>query len=237
MKILLALVLLLPAFTANAQSPAELLKASQAFRADPQGVSWYVKAKATQGNKTVERTLKVEARGGDFIAEFLAPDEAAGEKVVKKGDDAFFIKPTLKRPVTVPLRERLAGAASLQSLAADDPDAYEAQSAAPVEYNGKPALLLKAVAKGRAAGFERAEFTLGTPTPLLHKAVYFTAAGKPVFEMRFSYEHRAERDGKIVPFISRIEVEDRLFKNAGAELAFSRPDFIRLDPARFELWK
>ena len=82
-----------------------------------QGITWNVTVQATEDGDTTTRTFLVKARGDDALVESLAPPRYKGEIMLFNDRTIWFVKPGLRKPVSISARQRLSGLAANGDIA------------------------------------------------------------------------------------------------------------------------
>jgi len=112
---ILAGALALSATVAQASelSDADILAAADSKRGSTHGATWTLGVETSSDAST----LTVTARDDDFLAEYTAPDSQAGEMILERGQNMWFIKPGTSNPIPISPRQKLLGAASYGDIA------------------------------------------------------------------------------------------------------------------------
>ncbi len=109
------MVLNLPA--AHAMTPEEILKKSDEARGNADGIEWEIAMHSIESGREQERTIKVSARNFNSLADFLAPANVKGQKMLMIDRNMWFAKPGLSKPVPISPRQKLLGGAANGDIA------------------------------------------------------------------------------------------------------------------------
>jgi outer membrane lipoprotein-sorting protein len=114
----LLLSLSIPSVRAQAPTSEGLLKdADRARGGVATGITWNATVEATEEGQTSVRTFLVKARGNDALVESLAPPRHKGEIMLFNDRTIWFVKPGLRKPVSISARQRLSGEAANGDIA------------------------------------------------------------------------------------------------------------------------
>ncbi len=209
-SLIVALALLVPAAAAADPTAQELLAASDRARGGlPAGITWTVKIHTVEDGEASERTFRVKARGDDALAEALAPPRHKGEVMLFNDRTIWFVKPGLKKPVSISARQRLSGEAANGDIAstryARD---YEGTIAGVEPVGGVEAYRLELKARDGKATYDRVRYWISKEKRLGVKAEFLTASGELFKTAIFEYGNQVEVDGATIDFVRRMVITD-----------------------------
>jgi hypothetical protein len=214
-----------PAALAGAPDATGLLRDSDRARgALPQGITWTVELESQEEGTKKAKTMIVKARGVDALAETIAPPRAKGEIVLFNDRALWFLKPGLRRPVSISARQRFQGDASNGDIASTN---YARDYAATVvgedEVGGEPAWRLELVAKAGDVTYDRIRYWVSKKRHLGLKAEFLTVGGDLFKTATFEYGNRIRVGGESFEFVSRMTIRDAMGAGNVTTLTFSSP--------------
>jgi outer membrane lipoprotein-sorting protein len=155
----LGLLLMILAFpvVASAQgaqdlSDLDILVAADSHRGDVHGVTWALTVAEQDGTST---EMVVQARNQNFLAVYRSPSAQAGQKILERGQNMWFIAPNTSRPVPISPRQKLLGAASYGDIAGQRWSAdYRPVSRDESMEDGKSIIIMNVVATSPMATYD-----------------------------------------------------------------------------------
>ena len=187
----------IPGWASAASDHSAVLAAADVHRgAARRGVSWTLTITPPRG---APEALFVQTRGGDFLAEYLSPARANGQRILRRGRNMWFVDPDalLVRPVTP--REHLLGSAALGDIASDrwtsDYSVADAQSEGNL-------LVFTLVARSRQATYDKVILTVDRTTGTAVNIEMRTPVDDTVLKTALMQYRDAAFDGKIIRQIS-----------------------------------
>jgi hypothetical protein len=210
---------------AGAPDAALLLRDSDRARgALPQGITWTVELASQDEGTTKTKTMIVKARGVDALAETIAPPRSKGELVLFNDRALWFLKPGLRRPVSISARQRFQGDASNGDIASTN---YARDYAGTVVGEevvaGEPAWRLDLVAKGSDVTYDKIRYWVSKGRHLALKAEFLTVGGDLFKTATFEYGNRIRVSGATWDFVSRMTIKDAMGTGSVTTLTFSSP--------------
>ena len=142
----LGIILILVAFSNPVLAeitPKEILAHADRARGNVEGIVWIIDMESIEGGRKQERTLMVQARGNNSLAEFMAPPKVKGQKFLMIDRNMWFVKPGLSKPVPISPRQKLMGGAANGDIASTNyAGDYEPTSISEEVINGEPCYVL-----------------------------------------------------------------------------------------------
>jgi hypothetical protein len=224
--ITIALIAALHAATpAGAPDAATLLRDSDRARgALPQGITWTVTLESQEDGTRKSKTMIVKARGVDALAETIAPPRSKGELVLFNDRALWFVKPGLRRPVSISARQRFQGDASNGDIASTN---YARDYAGTVvgedDVYGEPAWRLDLVAKASDVTYDKIRYWVSRRRHLAIKAEFLTVGGDLFKTATFDYGNRLRVGAETFEFVSRMTIKDAMGTGSVTTLTFSSP--------------
>lgn len=222
---------------AGAPDAAALLReADRARGALPEGITWTVELASVEDGAKKSKTMNVKARGVDALAETTAPARNKGEIVLFNDRALWFVKPGLRRPVSISARQRFQGDASNGDIASTN---YARDYAATVvgedEVGGEPAWRLDLVAKASDVTYDKIRYWVSKRRHLGLKAEFLTVAGDLFKTATFEYGNRIRVAGETFDFVSRMTIRDAMGTGNLTTLTFSSPRAEAHAPSLFNI--
>jgi hypothetical protein len=237
---MLALALLSSALAAappGAPDAGPLLRDSDRARgALPGGITWIVELESLEEGARKAKTMIVKARGVDALAETVAPPRAKGERVLFNDRALWFVKPGLRRPVSISARQRFQGDASNGDIASTN---YARDYAGAVvgeeEVAGEPAWRLDLVARASDVTYDRIRYWISKRRHLGLKAEFLTVGGDLFKTATFEYGNRLRIGAETIDFVSRMTIRDAMGTGSVTTLTFSAPRAETHAPSLFNV--
>jgi hypothetical protein len=225
---------------ALAQSPTalELLQSADRARGGlGQGITWTVSSEATEDGETTSRTFLVKARGNDALVEALAPARYKGELMLFNDRTIWFIKPGLKKPVSISARQRLTGLAANGDIASTNyARDYDGTIAGEEDVNGDPCWKLELKARAKNVTYDRIRSWISKKRRLGVKAEFLTVGGEVFKTATFDYGNRLKgADGKEYEFVSKMTIRDVGGSGALTVLSYAQPRAETHPPSIFNI--
>jgi hypothetical protein len=226
--VLTALLAVLPARPAAeaAPDPDALLRASDRSRGGlASGVTWTVALEATEEGTTTHATYLVRSRENDALAEALAPPRRKGEIFLFNDRTIWFVKPGLRRPVSISARQRLQGEAANGDISSTNyARDYEGAVAGEDVVDGEPAWRLELKARTKSVTYDRIRYWISKKRGLGVKAEFLTVGGDLFKTATFEYGNRVRLPGgEPFDFVSRMTIRDAMGAGNVTVLDFQSP--------------
>lgn len=215
---------------------ALLRDSDRARGALPMGVTWTVELESLEEGTKKVRTMIVRARGVDALAETIAPPRNKGELVLFNDRALWFVKPGLRRPVSISARQRFQGDASNGDIASTNyVRDYSATVVGEDELAGEPAWRLDLVAKGSDVTYDKIRYWISKRRRLALKAEFLTVAGDLFKTATFEYGNRIRVNGETSDFMSRMTIRDAMGVGNVTTLTFASPRAETHPPSLFNI--
>lgn len=210
-----------------AQQPSalDLLRSADRARGGVgQGITWNVTVEATEDEETTTRTFLVKARGDDALVEALAPPRYKGEIMLFNDRTIWFVKPGLRKPVSISARQRLSGLASNGDIASTNyARDYDGTIVGEEEVNGEPTWKLELKAKAKNVTYDRIRSWISKKRRLGVKAEFLTVGGDVFKTATFDYGNRLKSKDGDLEFISKMTIKDAGGSGAVTVLTYAQP--------------
>ncbi|SIT43214.1 conserved exported hypothetical protein [Paraburkholderia ribeironis] len=215
----------------------DLLKKSDVARGGGlPGVYWSVTLHSVDGDKTDDQGLTVKADTDNSLAEFVSPANLADQKLLMAGRNMWFIRSGLRKPVPISPRQRLLGQASNGDIAATNyAKDYNATLAGDEVIDGDPSYKLQLSARDEQVTYPRIDYWISARSGLAKKADFYSVSGRVIKSAQFEYSNAVEYQGKKIPFVSRMVIQDRINSAQKTTLEYSNVVAKELPQRTFDI--
>jgi len=166
--------------------------------------------------------LEVMISNGDWLAQFKAPNNVRGNKLLQRQSNMWFSKKGLRKPVPISLRQRLTGSAANGDIASTNyAENYDAIRLEDDTFNGSPVYVFDLKAKSTKVTYDRVKYMVDKETGVGVKAFFYTAAGKLLKSAVFYYNNEIVLDEQPYPFVSQMVIENELNQGQRSTLNYS----------------
>jgi outer membrane lipoprotein-sorting protein len=219
-----------------ALSPQEILTKADEARGNAEGVEWEIQIKSLEGGREQERTIRVTARNFNSLAEFLAPANVKGQKLLMLDRNMWFAKPGLSKPVPISPRQKLMGGAANGDIASTNyAGDYEVAHASEEVVNGERCYLFDLKAKDKKATYDRIKYWISQGRLVGVKAEFYTVSGKMFKTAVFEYGNSITFDGKPRPFISKMVITSAIIKEDVTTMFYRQAALKKVPDSVFNL--
>ncbi|MBA3886059.1 MAG: outer membrane lipoprotein-sorting protein [Acidobacteria bacterium] len=188
------------------------------------GITWTASVETTDEESASSRTFLVKARGDDALVEALAPARYKGEIMLFNDRTIWFVKPGLRRPVSISARQRLHGDASNGDIASTNyARDYEGTVVGETTVDGKPVWTLELKARARNVTYDRIRYWVSKKGHLGMKAEFLTVGGDLFKSATFEYGNRARTPAGEFDFVSRMTIADATGAGTVTTIVFGPP--------------
>ncbi|MBI4818887.1 MAG: outer membrane lipoprotein-sorting protein [Deltaproteobacteria bacterium] len=178
------------------------------------GVTWTVELESTEDGETTKRTFLVKARGNDALSEAVAPPRHKGEVMLFNDRTLWFLKPGLKKPVSISARQKLSGMASNGDIASTNyARDYDGKVAATETIDGEQTYRLDLSAKAKNVTYDRIRYWVSKSRRLAVKAEFLTLEGQVFKWAKFEYGNKSKIDGKELDLVKTMTIVDSASQN------------------------
>lgn len=176
------------------------------------GIEWEVTAETVYADGDTEsRTLVITAKQTDWAAEFVAPNKIRGQRLVKRGNNMWFSKPDLRKPVPISQRQRLTGNASNGDIASTNYlRDYEITRLDDETLDGTETYVFRLEAKDSTVTYDKIKYWVSKETGLGIAAEFYSKAERLLKSARFEYDNTLVFEGEERPFISEMIIRDAI---------------------------
>ncbi|MFO1518863.1 MAG: outer membrane lipoprotein-sorting protein [bacterium] len=225
-------LLSVPGVLSSAEDPGEIVAKADRIRT-PQG-AYEFEASITNfdgGDKKTESQYRVYVKDLEHsLVEFTSPAGEKGKSILMLGDDLWIYLPNVKKPVRIPLHERLIGNVSNGDMArANFAGDYTAVLTGEENVDGKACYLLDLTAKSPSKTYNKIKYWVSKSDFRPVKAEYFTVSGRSLKTATF--EDFKEMAGGMRPM--KLVFQDSIDKNKKSVLTFGAMTKKKLDDGMF----
>jgi len=188
------------------------------------GVTWTMEVESADEGTTTQRTFLVRARGVDALAEATAPPRHKGEIILFNDRSLWFVKPGLRRPVSISSRQRLQGEAANGDIASTNyARDYAGRVVGEEVVEGEPAWKLELSARRPDVTYDRIRYWISKRRHLGVRAEFLTVGGDLFKTATFEYGNRVRVAGGEIEFVSRTTIRDAMGAGNVTVLRVSAP--------------
>ena len=219
-----------------AMNPEEILRKADEARGNMEGVEWEIDIKSIEGGREQNRTLRVSARSFNSLAEFLAPANVKGQKMLMIDRNMWFVKPGLSKAVPISPRQKLLGGAANGDIASTNyAGDYKVVHTDDDTVNGEACHLFDLNAVDKKVTYDRIKYWISKERLVGVKAEFYTVSGKMFKTAMFEYENSITVDGAPRPFISRMVITNAIVKEDVTTMIFRKVSFKKIPDSMFNL--
>jgi outer membrane lipoprotein-sorting protein len=181
--------------------------------------------------KKAENSYKGYVKDLDHVlVEFKAPPSERGKSLLMLGEDLWIYLPNIKKPVRIPLQQRLVGNVANGDMARSKFAAdYTSTIAGEETVNGQETVILDLVAKSENKTYNKIRYWVLKADSRPVKAEFFTVSGQSLKTCIF--EDFRPAAGAVRPM--RLIFQDSINKNERSVLAFASMTQKKLDDRMF----
>jgi outer membrane lipoprotein-sorting protein len=223
-----------PAYAAF--SPEEILRKADEARGNMEGVEWEIDIKSIEGGREQNRTLRVSARSFNSLAEFLAPANVKGQKMLMIDRNMWFVKPGLSKAVPISPRQKLLGGAANGDIASTNyAGDYQVVQTSEDTVNQESCYLFDLNAADKKVTYDKIKYWISKGRLVGVKAEFYTVSGKMFKTATFEYENSVTIDGAPRPFISKMIITNAIVKEDVTTMIFHKVLFKKIPDSMFNL--
>lgn len=183
--------------------------------------AWTLRIHSEEPAGNTDTTYAVAVRDGKALALTTEPKRYQGEKILINGRAMWYVKPGLRRPISVSPQQRLVGEAANGDIASVRYSRdYRPQFAGEERLDGRDCYKLELIAVDDKVTYESILYYLDKQSLLGMRADFMTASGTVFKIARFEYRNTIEFEGRETPFVSRMRIINASFPDRFSELAY-----------------
>jgi len=199
------------------------------------GIQWKMDLLTIEPKRNdFRQKFEVKALDEQSLATTVFPSRIAGGKLLQVRRNMWFARPNLRKPVSISPRQKISGPAANGDIAATNYALdYDAEILGVEEFNGQQAYVLDLKAKNKWVTYDKVKYWVSTDNLVALKADFYTVSGKLFKTATFEMGNTIEFKGEKIPFVSRMEIADKLGKNTKSTLVYSDVEIVKLSPNDF----
>lgn len=223
--------------SAQTPTPDQLLKDADRARGGlANGITWNATVEATEEGRVTTRTFLVKARGNDALVESLAPPRHKGEIMLFNDRTIWFVKPGLRKPVSISPRQRLTGDAANGDIASTNyARDYEGTIVGEEAVGGEPAFKLELKARAKNVTYDRIRYWISKKRHLGLKAEFLTVGGDVFKTADFVYGNLLKSGATTYEFVSTMTIRDATGTGSVTAIRFGPPKPETHPPSLFNI--
>lgn len=235
-EIIIGLLLMGSSAVATPDKAAEILKASDIARGGVQsGLTWKAKIQTIEDGETSEREFLIKAKDHDALAEALAPARTKGEIFLFNDRNMWFYKTGLK-PVSISPRQKMSGQAANGDIASTHyARDYTATLEKTLKRGSETVYVLMLKAKANNLTYDQIRYYINAKNNLAEKAEFLTLQGKIFKVGTMEYKNTITYEGKVLPFVSQLTIEDAKFTNNKSIIIYTDPKLANHSDSIFNI--
>jgi hypothetical protein len=239
MRLFLLALLALASLPSRADGPnaEELLRAADRARGGlDEGITWNVEVVANEEGNATNKSFLVKARGVDALSEATAPPRNKGEMMLFNDRTLWFVKPGLKKPVSISARQKLSGDAANGDIASTNyARDYDGTVVGEEAIEGEEAWKLELKARAKNVTYDRIRYWISKSRRLGIKAEFLTLDGEVFKSATFAYGNSLELGGKKMELVSEMRIRDAVVTDRLTLIKFSAPRSEKHAPSIFNI--
>jgi Outer membrane lipoprotein-sorting protein len=211
----------------SAQPPTaqELLHASDRARGGLQsGVTWNITIDTVEEDQKTSRAAIVKVLRTDALVEMTLPPREKGQILLFNNRNLWFIKPGLRKPMSVSARQKLSGQAANGDIAstyyARD---YQGTIVREEKVGNEDTYVLELKAIARNVTYDRIRYWISKSRQLGVKAEFLTLQGDIFKTAVFEYGNTLKVGSQMYPFVSQMRITDAAFPTNTTTIIYSAP--------------
>jgi outer membrane lipoprotein-sorting protein len=219
-----------------AMTPDEILRKSDEARGNTDGIEWEITMNSIESGREQQRTIRVSARNFNSLAEFLAPANVKGQKMLMVDRNMWFAKPGLSKAVPISPRQKLLGGAANGDIASTNyAGDYKISNVLESTVSKEPCYLFDLKAIDKKATYDSIKYWISKERLVGVKAEFYTVSGKMFKTAVFEYNNSITIDGEPRPFISKMIITSAIIKEDVTAMNFRKVFFKKIPDSMFNL--
>ena len=236
MILTVSLYIIIPETLVAGSEMKDILAQSDTARGNAGGIQWVIEIESIENKRKRKNTLRLKARDFKSLATFLAPAKVKGRKVLQIDRNMWFIKPGLRKPVSISPRQKLMGAAAYGDIASTNyAGDYNISGSSEDNINGEPCHRLTLVAKDKKVTYDKIEYWISRDKNVGIKAEFYTISGKMLKWAAIEYGNKIKNEGKISPFVSKMTIHDAIIEANITTLTYSKVKLKKIPDSTFNI--
>ncbi|HWT36230.1 MAG TPA: outer membrane lipoprotein-sorting protein [Paraburkholderia sp.] len=198
--------------------------------------NWTVRVHSSEPSGGTDTTYMVAVRDGDALVRTIEPKRYQNERILIAARAMWYVKPGLRRPISVSPQQRLVGEASNGDIAATQyARDYLPEYAGETRVEGHDCYRLRLNATRNDVTYAGIVYYVDRRTQLGVKAEFMTPSGEIFKTATFDYQTVRDADGKESPFVSAMTIVNTNFPDRMSRLEYSEVRPASLPASLFSL--
>ncbi len=219
-----------------AMDAKEILRKADEARGNAAGVQWEIVIDSIENGREQHRTIKVSARSFNSLAEFIAPANVKGQKLLMLDRNMWFAKPGLSKAVPISPRQKLVGGAANGDIASTNyVGDYDVVKTSDSSVNGEDCYLFDLSAVDNRTTYDRIRYWISKERLLGLKAEFYTVSGKMFKTATFEYKNSVMIDDKPRAFISKMVIAGAIIKDDITTMQYQKAVIRSIPDSLFNL--
>lgn len=220
-------------------SAETLLKASDLSRGGlSEGLVWDLKIVSNSQDQNSEFSYQVKAKDNFALAKCLSPARSKDEIYLFQDKNLWVYRPGLKKPMSLSVKQKLIGQAANGDIATTNYfKDYTPKIIGEENVAGVKTWKLNLKAKSNDVTYDQINYWISQDKMLGIQAEYLTLQNEVFKKAIFEYKNQITRDGKMIPFVSKLVITDARDSKLKSELLYSQPKSESLDESIFNVNK
>ncbi len=204
------------------------------------GIFWDLKVdNVEQGSLKEQVFLLIEASTKETdvyaLAHFLEPKNYTGQKILVRGNNMWFAKPGLRKPVAISSRQRLSGTAANADITATNYfHDYSITSSDEVKHNNEDCWLLELDAVNNLVSYPKIKYWISKEKGVGLKTEFYGKSGKMIKSADFEYKNKITFESKDYSFMSKVVIYDNINQNDKTTLYVKNIKIEDFDSSKFQ---
>lgn len=223
----------------SAPNAETLLKAADRSRGGlSEGLVWDLKIISTSQDQNSEFSYQVKAKDNLALAKCTAPARSKDEVYLFLDKNLWVHRPGLKKPMSLSVKQKLIGQAANGDIATTNYFRdYIPKIVGEENLSGTKTWKLNLKAKSNDVTYDQINYWVSQDKMLGIQAEYLTLQNEVFKKASFEYKNQISKDGKMIPFISKLTIVDAKDSKLKSELIYSQPKTETIDEASFNVNK
>ncbi len=225
-RLFFSILCLVFATTSVAAPSADLLlKDSDRSRGgNLKGITWDIEIKTEDDGEVNTRDFSVKAKGVDALVEATSPARNKGEIFLFNDRAMWFLKPGLRKPVSISARQKLSGQAANGDIASTNyVGDYDGKITKTEKIDGVDTYVLELKAKAKNVTYDQIRYWINSTSHLGVKAEFLTLQGMILKRATFEYNNHINHEGQSIPFVSKMNIIDAKFSKNKSAITYMNP--------------
>lgn len=223
----------------SAPNAETLLKTADRSRGGlSEGLVWDLKITSVSQDQNSEFSYQVKAKENFALAKCTAPARSKDEIYLFQDKNLWVHRPGLKKPMSLSVKQKLIGQAANGDIATTNYFRdYTPKIVGEETVAGVKTWKLNLKAKSNDVTYDQINYWVSQDKMLGIQAEYLTLQNEVFKKANFEYKNQIVKDGKSIPFVSKLVITDAKDSKLKSELIYSQPKSEIIDESAFNVNK